>query len=209
MNVYNNLPDSELADWLANFNTVCIANAATLGLSPADLTAIASASATFATKLTARIAQENQFHAAVEDKNLQRGTSLDTVRLYAGKFYSTPAIPDPLFLELGLAVHDESPTPREPSTPLDLVVNEDPDGNLLKWKRNGNPSNATFLVQYQVPGGSWQILGVTNKVRFYHENAEPGLQISYRVFAQVRETLSLSSNVVTAYSEGSELSLAA
>ncbi|MFN8138961.1 MAG: hypothetical protein U0R49_04095 [Fimbriimonadales bacterium] len=45
--------DGELNTALANFNTVCIANAATLGLAPGDLTEIAAASTSFNTTFNA------------------------------------------------------------------------------------------------------------------------------------------------------------
>ncbi len=45
--------DGDLNTALANFNTVCIANAATLGLAPGDLTEIAAASTAFTTSFNA------------------------------------------------------------------------------------------------------------------------------------------------------------
>ena len=46
--ITDNLSDGQLNTALANFNTVCIANSVALGLSPADLTAIAALRATHA-----------------------------------------------------------------------------------------------------------------------------------------------------------------
>lgn len=199
---YNRLPDSQLSDWLINFATVAAANSATLGLSPAQIAQINTANTAFSGTLAVKIAKENDAKVATLNKNDQRNSSLLTVRTFANQFQVNPAVPDSLIQQLGLNVRSDDPTPRDVFQPTNLVANGCDQVNSLKWDKNGNFSGTIYMIEWQVPGGEWEILSASTSTRFEHEGTIAGVQISYRVFAQRGNKKSLPSNVSTVFSGG-------
>lgn len=183
--------DGELNTALNNFNTVCAANAATLALSPADLTAIAAASTGFNTTLNAATTAKAAAKNSVEAKDLQKKSSKATVSKYAKLFRANAAVPDNLLDSLMLPHHKTPGTKTPPAQPLDLTGSADGNGLVsLKWKRNGNISGTQFLVETRTdPAGDWTISGSTTQTKFQYQ-AVPGSYIAFRVTATRRDLLS-------------------
>ena len=199
---YNRLPDAQFSDWLANFSTVAAANAALLELSPIELTQIATANTAFATTLNARIAASNAARVATMNKDDQKAASLSTVRTFANQFQANPAVPDNLIQSLGLNVRADDPSERPVFQPTNFVALGCDQVNSLKWDTNGNFPGTIYMIEWQLPGGEWQILTACTKSRFEHEGTTAGEQISYRVYAQRDNKKSLPSNVSTVFSNG-------
>ncbi|MBL8065518.1 MAG: hypothetical protein JNM34_06630 [Chthonomonadaceae bacterium] len=199
---YNKLPDAQLSDWLANFATVAAANAAALGLTPTQVTSINTANTAFSGTMAAKIAAENAAKVATLNKNDQRLSSLVVIRTFANQFQANPSIPDSLIQALGLNLRTDDPTPRDVFQPLGLVAMGCDQLNSLKWDKNGNFPGTIYMIEWQQPGGAWEILTATTSAKFEHEGTTAGEQVSYRVYAQRGNKKSLPSNVSTVFSGG-------
>ncbi|MBV6457442.1 MAG: hypothetical protein HONBIEJF_00551 [Fimbriimonadaceae bacterium] len=204
--------DGELNTALANFNTVCIANAAALGLVPADLTEIAAAATGFNTNLNTATAAKATANSAVEAKDLQKATSRGVVAKWAKVFRAKTTVSDALLNQLMLPPHKTPGSFTAPTTPTDLVATANGDGVIaLRWKRNGNIASTTFTVEYRMSASDpWVILGTTTKVSFGYESA-PGQYIAFRVSASRRGVSSPASTPVVLWDteQGQTLQLAA
>ncbi len=176
--------DGDLNSALANFNTVCAANSAALGLNPGNLTEIAGASTGFTTTLNAAIASKATANANVEAKNLQKKASKAIISKWAKTFRANTTVPDSLLDQLMVPHHKTPGSKTPPTQPLDLVGSADGNGLvLLKWKRNGNRSGTQFLVETRTdPAGPWTISGGTTTLKFTYQ-AVPGSYIAFRVTA--------------------------
>lgn len=200
--------DGELNTALANFNTVCAANAATLALAPADLTAIAAASTGFNTTLNAATVAKAAAKNSVEAKDMQKKTSKSTVSKYAKLFRANAAVPDNLLDSLMLPHHKTPGSKTAPTQPLNLYGNADGNGLVnLKWNRNGNTSGTTFLIEVRTdPAGPWSISGSTTQTKFGYQ-AVPGAYIAFRVTATRRNLLSPPSVPFALWENGGGVSL--
>lgn len=206
--ITDNLSDGQLNTALANFNTVCIANSVALGLSPADLTAIAAASTTFATTFNAATAARAAAKNAVEAKDLQKKSSKATISKYAKVFRANAAVPDNMLASLMLPPHKTPGSKTAPTQPLNLFGNADGNGLVnLKWSRNGNTNGTTFLIEVRTdPQGDWSISGSTTATRFAYQ-AVPGSYIAFRVTATRRGLLSPASFPFALWENGGGQSL--
>lgn len=210
--ITDDLKDGELNTALANFNTVCIANAATLALAPGDLTAIAAASTGFNTTFNAATVAKAAAKNSVEAKDLQKKSSRATISKYAKMFRANLAVPDNLLDSLMLPHHKTPGSKTAPTQPLDLTGSADGNGLVsLKWKRNGNIGGTQFLVETRTtPGGAWTISGSTTQAKFQYQ-AVVGSYIAFRVTASRRDILSPPSFPYAFWENGGglELSVAA
>jgi len=202
------MADGEFNSALANFNAVCITNTATLGLLPADLTAIAAAATAFNTTFNAATASKATTKNSVEAKDLQKKASRSTVSKYAKIFRANQAVPDNLLDSLMLPHHKTPGTKTPPTQPLDLTGSADGNGVVsLKWKRNGNISGTQFLIETRIdPAGPWTISGSTTQAKFTYQ-AVPGVYIAFRVTAVRRELSSLPSFPYAFWENGGEMGL--
>lgn len=197
--------DGDLNVALANFNTVCIANATTLGLKPADLTEIAAAATGFNTNLNAWVAARSTANNAKDTKNTQKTTSKGVVSKWAKSFRANPAVPDALLGQLMLPPHKTPGSKTPPTTPLDLVANSTGQGLVkLTWKRNGNTSTTVFQIETRDSVSSpWVMLDSTTKTKYDHQ-ATPGVYIAFRVSAKRGTLTSAPSVPVVLWENGGE-----
>lgn len=189
--------DGDLSTALANFNTVCIANTAALGLTPANLLEIAGASTTFTTDLNALVAAKATAKSAAALKDTQKKSSKATVSKYAKMFRANVAVTDALLAQLQLPAHKTPGTKTPPTTPTMLVANADGTGLVsLSWNRMGNIAGTVFLIEYRTsPTSDWAVVNTTTRVRFSVQ-ATPGSYIAFRVSAQRNGQTSAASTPV-------------
>ncbi|MBX3111617.1 MAG: hypothetical protein KF857_06370 [Fimbriimonadaceae bacterium] len=197
--------DGDLNTALANFNTVCAANTALLGLTPADMTAIAAASTTFTAALNDATTAKAAARDSVEAKDIQKKASKATVSKYAKLFRANAAVPDNLLDALMLPHHKTPGSKTAPTQPLDLVGSADGNGLVsLKWKRNGNISGTTFLLETRSdPAGPWTLGSTTTKTKATYQ-AVPGSYVGFRVTAVRRNLMSPASVPFALWEDGGD-----
>lgn len=211
-NYFGSLNDAALLIWAQNFYTVANASPLTYALSPTDLTAINTAVSGFDGAMTNLAAKETAYRSAVEQKRINRAALISIVREYAAKFYANTAVDDAEISAIGLVPRDTDRPPITPQTPLDFIAEPRVDGSVrFTWKRNGNPYGVNFVIEQRLVDGSWDTLVITRRTSLTVDGFTPGVETTFRVFAQNGTLLSPASNTFTIYQSGGtgELSLAA
>jgi hypothetical protein len=140
--------DAALAQALIAYHATAAANAATLGLNPANLTELLNAANEFNADLQSWIATSTAAKEALVNKNQQKAASKAVVSKWAKVFRANLAIPDSLLAELMLPPHKTPGTKTPPSQPTNLVADADGLGLVkLRWSRNGNNATTVFEIQ--------------------------------------------------------------
>lgn len=202
--------DLALRSAFSDFSSVCAAEAATLGLSPAEVAEIAAAAAQFESDILAVAAAKSKLSSKVRMKDDQKAASRDMISRYAKRFRANESISDAILTKLQLAPHETPGTHTKPTPPLALVATSDGQGNIkLIWDRNGNRQTTIFQIEVRYsPSDPWTMLGVTTQTKF-RLRTTPGSFISFRVFAHRNSLVSSACTPVTLWHEGQAVSLKA
>jgi len=104
------------------------------------------------------------------------------------------------YADLGLTVHDKTPSTIGVFTPVDFVASGDGNGTVkMRWGRNGNKRGCTFLIELSYDSGAtWQIVGGTTKAK----KTLTGVSIrptAFRVRAERNGQISAPSSSSTVY----------
>lgn len=195
--------DLALKSAFNTFSSVCAADAAELGLSPAEVAEIATAAAQYESDILEVIAAKAKLSSVVRNKDDQKAASRDLISRYAKRFRANPEISDVILTKLQLAPHETPGTHTKPTTPLALNATSDGQGNIkLIWDRNGNRQTTVFQIEVRYsPSDPWQMLGVTTQAK-YRLRSTPGSFISFRVFAHRNSLVSPAGTPVTLWHEG-------
>ena len=190
--------DGNIVPWTENFVQVASANAAALGLGTVDITALKTKNADYAAKLNTAIAKQSESKAATEAKNMAKSAVVESVRSLARQIQARPGVPDNLKEQLGLNVPDPTPSPEHPQIPTELSGSIGTGGLAnLKWNRNGNAYNITFLIETSNnPDAGWHIIGTTTKATYDAHLEAPLGKNYYRVIAQKGEIKTEPSNII-------------
>ncbi len=188
---YQTFSDGALQAWYANFVDVAVLNSATLGLDLTEQGVLTTARDDFDAARTARANAAAAAIASTVDKNDNRAGVLALVGLYNNEWQANPTIPDTLIADLGLTVHDETPSEIGVFTPLNFFAEGNGNGDVkMKWSRNGNTWGCTFLIEASTDNGAtWmlktattksklKLIGVTIQPTIYRVRAERNSEIS-------------------------------
>ena len=101
------------------------------------------------------------------DKNNNRAAVLALFGQYSGEWQADPSVPDLLIANLGLKVHDDTPSVIGAVTPLNFFAEGNGNGEVkLKWSRNGNVWGCSFWVEVSFDeGATWQIASSSTKAK--------------------------------------------
>ena len=166
----------------------------------------------------ARTGRANAAAAAVAstvDKNNNRSAVLALVGGYNAEWQADASVSDLIIADLGLTVHDETPSTIGVFTPLNFVASGQGNGNVtMTWQRNGNKWGCNFFVEVSTDNGvTWSLKTATTKARItlISVTIQPTI---YRVRAERNGTISGASSQSVVYGdtapvEESPLALAA
>ncbi len=208
-NMYDQLPDPQLADFIAQaVGAFSAGDPALYGLTPAKVTALQNAGTALGSAITAAIATEAAFRADIQAKENARQTALDNVSLCAGLMYATPGVTDEMVAAAGFQPRDTEKTPIVPQEPTGLFATPNANGTVfLGWTRNGNPYGVDFVIEVSADGSSWAQQTVTKKKSVTLEGFAPGVAKWFRVKAVNRGLTSVPSLPVSIYAPGGEAQL--
>ncbi len=164
---YATFSDGALQAWYTNFVDVALLNAVALDLDLGEQTELTTARDDFD---AARAARANAAAAAISataDKNDNRAGVLALVGLFNNEWQANPLVPDTLIADLGLTIHDETPSQIGVFTPLNLLAAGNGNGEVkLNWSRNGNVWGCSFWIEVSYDGGTtWQLTSSTTKAK--------------------------------------------
>ncbi|MBS1714759.1 MAG: fibronectin type III domain-containing protein [Armatimonadetes bacterium] len=211
-NDFQGKSDSSLSQTAHQAATVIQANLAAYGVSLPQITSVTLAVNALDADVTEVTAKTAALKAAYEGKRADRANLINVLSVVGAVIYNNPNVTDEMIAAAGFAVHDTGGTPVVPQQPLDLLAAPFADGSVnLKWKRNGNPTGVSFLVESRGATGGWDFVTSTNKARTTVNGFAPGVTTWFRVTATKNDLTSLPSNEAPIYASGGEgaLSLAA
>jgi len=174
MGAYPTSPRADVLAWCQSHTAAWTANAAAIGLSPAQASAFSTATTALATAVAnqnlARQASEVATQAAVDAYAALKSVLGDNVRLI--RAFAEVQVKPSVVYGLAEIPPPAAPTPMPPpGQPTDLLVTLTPaSGNLLlRWKC-GNPpgaSGTSYVVRRRLPGESgFSFLGISGKKEF-------------------------------------------
>ncbi|MBL8066157.1 MAG: fibronectin type III domain-containing protein [Chthonomonadaceae bacterium] len=195
---------SELRTMMQTFTTVATANAAALGLSPAQITEIGGQNTLFNTSLNDQTAAQAAAKGAVADCTLEKGDTVNLLRRFNAIFKANPAVSDELLDQLGLPPRNQGGDHLPVFAPTNLAALGCSNGvNSLTWNNGGNFPGVNYVVEASLDkGASWDIIDVVTTTKMEHFDQTPGVEISYRVYAKRRNIKSAPSNVAIIYQSG-------
>ncbi len=145
--------------------------------------------------------------AAFEARNVKWEQLLDAIGDFTKRIYADPNVDDQMLKAAGLSER-AVPAARPPQLPLELVATPNANGTVeLKWKRNGNPPNAVFVVESRGATGGWSVVGNFTVTRVTVNNFAPGVERFFRVYATRNNQSSLKSNEAVIYPDGESFTL--
>lgn len=199
--------DALFQQWTSNFANVALANAADLGLTPAQTARIQAAANAFKDTYQASQDAKTILRARVGAKLSAREEAEEVFRSYGAMILSNPEVSPGLKGSLGMKANRTQGPPLTPVTDLSAAGYSN-GGNVLRWNRNGNTDRTIFLIEAQYEGSlEWRFVGTTSRVRFVHADQVPGVPIVYRVTSRRGETQSLPSNLAPVYESRAAIEL--
>src|SRR6185436_18147212 len=96
--------DADFDAWSRNFVDNVVANAAALGLSPAQVTSLQAKQTDWGVKYPTSTTKQAESNSAVQAKNDSRSGYEDLIRSYVNLIQSTPTVTDADRLDLGITV---------------------------------------------------------------------------------------------------------
>jgi hypothetical protein len=202
--------DGQFLLWYDQFLTACVDNSEELGLTSKELVEIQSFNDDFKQKMTRVVATKSVYEGAVQGKKLSRTLATKNIRGFANRFKADLEVSPGTLRKLGVVSVSNS-APVVPVSGL-TVVGIETGINKLKWKRSGNSSQTTFIVEFRVSGEEkWEFAGAVSKTNFIHNGQIPGRLVWYRVTSTRASKSSVPCPAVAAYGpmESSNLSVAA
>ncbi len=207
-NNFRNLNDSVLVTRLNTMISTIIENPADYGLDGSEVEAMQTTKDLFNVKIETAQQVDAAKLGAYADKDATRATLLDEVSSIVKRIYSTPSVDDKLLETAGLAPRPGRPQYTIPNAVSDFsAAVKGPDSILLKWRPNGNISSTRYLIEVQVDGGSWSLLTSVTAGRFVHSGIDPGVMMSYRVYAMRGTRKGPYSTIASVWTGGEEATL--
>ena len=113
-------PDDAFDTWFQAYMQYAVANAAALGLTPAEALDIQTTKINWSLGYSNVVVTKNAYQAAVEVKDEKRALAEEVIRKYTGKIQKRPETTDAQREFLGITVPDRIPTPLDPEKILAL-----------------------------------------------------------------------------------------
>jgi hypothetical protein len=177
-------PDPEFEAWFARFLEYAVANAAALGLTPADILEIQAGKAAWSVAYANYQTAQNAAKASTQTKQEKRDAAEVMLRKFVKMIQARPGTTDAQRAGLGVTVPDRVPTPTDPeairrlsppemeldySKPQQVTVHAGPEPK--NERRNAFPYPATAVelekIEGAVPSGTenldalpWQHVGI-------------------------------------------------
>lgn len=177
--------------WFTNFVTVAAANDAVLGLTLGDVTALQTQLTDLNAAYAARDAAFNAAKGTTQDRDSEIEAAIALTANWANQ-WQAQGIDSQLIADLGLTVHDTTPTTRPVFVPADMTVTPNATGtNWVRWARNGNAQGIKFDLEVAYDGSdAWTAVTTVTAASYKHQGQTPGRETAYRVRARNGNTVS-------------------
>ena len=142
------------------------------------------------------------YRSSVQTRDLDDKTLMENVAGLAKTLYANPAITDAMLVAIGLEPRPSTRTKHLPIVPTEFAAVPAVDGTVkLTWKRNGNVSGTSFLIEQKI-GSTWTFICSTTTTKLTLTGYTPGATSTFRVIATRLQMSSPASNEFTIYPNG-------
>lgn len=178
--------DTELSQWLANFNTVASANLAALRLTATELATVQSGTQAFVANTADAVAARNAAVHATQTKTASRAQIVSVARTFARRIQGTTGVSDTLKQQLGLTVPSSARRTIPVFAPQNLQARIQPTAQiLLTWEPGGNEPGTIYWVERKCgQAGAWTAVDSVTATRLTDSGCTPGMQTFYRLCAK-------------------------
>ncbi|MEX2244084.1 MAG: fibronectin type III domain-containing protein, partial [Fimbriimonadaceae bacterium] len=181
----SNLTDAELEAYADNFAAFADANAAALGLSPAQVAELQSLAAGYKDDRLAQTTSHDAARAATETKNASERALVAQIGTYAGMWRANPALPESLLLGAGIQRRKRARHRRPLFAPTGFAIQWVRSHKVrLVWNRNGNESDTLFVIETRTGvDPTWTVVGVTMRKSYDYLADSVAQPVTFRVTA--------------------------
>lgn len=200
-NNFANLKDPELRALLFTMVENLEESAASYGLTPEELAALATARTRFGNAVQSVELAEASLRSAYAEKRSEREESVTLVSNLSKKIYANPEVSNAMLADIGLAARGTTGQRHTPKTPTRFFAEPKVSGEVVfSWERNGNTASAVFTLQ-QWKDDQWITIAAVTQTRFKMRGFKPGTTETFRVFAWLNNAQSAPSTAFTIYCE--------
>ena len=201
-NNYNPAQTLELADSISS--TIPPLTPNPYGTSSAQMTALTTAKTALAADITATAAARAAYRAAVEQRDSSQAATTSAIASIAATIFGNPLVTPTMIAATGLVPRSTSRAKVVPTTPINLVANPQPNGQVnLKWGRNGNKMGVVFRVEAKSASGIWMMVTEATGCKVTLTGYTPGIPVYFRVTASKNGIVSGASNEAIIYGASS------
>lgn len=172
--------ESQFDSWLTSFVNKCEANADALGLDAKSLEQIVEQADTYHESVRASNSTRKVWKGINAQKEKDRKAMEATVRTYARKWKSDPAIPTLIVGGLGIITNTTSGPVQ---TVRRLAIQGLSNGtNELTWERSGNAPGTIFVIESRfAESDGWDFVAAVTRTNYPHQGQTPGQTQFYRI----------------------------
>lgn len=159
----------------------------------------------------AQIAAEVAAKNATVAKNAAKKAWLELVKPYNNAWQLNPLVTEAIKTALQLPVRTGPGSVTAPVTPTNVIVTPNANGTVdVRWKRNGNSSATTFIIEQQI-GSTWSGVFAATTTKAHMSGFAPGVPATFRIRAVKGQMSSAPTPTFSIYSgeEGMALKIAA
>lgn len=159
----------------------------------------------------AQVAAEFAAKNATVAKNAAKQAWLDSAKAYNNEWQLSPLVTETIKSKMQLPVRTGPGSITAPVTPTDVIVTPNANGTVdVKWKRNGNSSATTFIIEQQ-SGSTWSGVFAATTTKAHMSGFAPGVPATFRIRAVKGQMSSAPTPTFSIYSgeEGMALKIAA
>jgi len=197
--------DLQFKEFGENFVNVASEKMTELQLSQAQVDQLTTDQTAFDTALDQHLAAQLEAKTATGLKNDNRKLYENNIRNIATFIQGNPAVSNEDKQDLGLPIHDTTPSVVVPVPPADLKAEGTQSGtNLLDWKNGGNKPGTIYVIEKKLKDDpEFSYVDVATATKYKHTGQKPGVFMLYRIKAKRGKLLSEPSNEASVYgSEG-------
>ena len=193
--------DLQFKEFGENFVKVATVKMLELGLSQAQVDQLTTYQADFDTALDQHIDAQLAAKTATGLKNDTRKLYEKDIRNTATFVQGNPAVTNELKQDLGLPIHDTTPSVVVPVQAADLTAEGTQSGtNVLDWKSGGNKPGTIYVIEKKFKDDpDFSYVDVSTATKYNHKGQTPGVFMLYRIIAKRGDVLSEPSNEASVY----------
>lgn len=183
-NSFTKYSDNELQAKVAGMTRAMIQDPEKYGLTLDQVEALQDANEAFDLGIAAAEIANQEKLSAYQTKFAQREDVLTILGSLTQRVYGDRNVTNGELAEAGFSPRPSTRQYNTPNTPTALnVMLTGPATLTLRWKRNGNSTTTSFIIERKI-GGKWRQIGSVTASKFLMTDVVVGQKALFRIYAQ-------------------------